>query len=254
MKRFIIISLIAAVLCFGCAIDPGPKPTFEAGTRIAIFNSLESYLTHRHITVRRFNSFERQIEVDWDMVAYVNRQIAAVLKSDTRFGAFPVESPQIQSELQKLADQIGAAASRRRVSRDLAAFIDTQATIHDLDVIIMVQSFRGESPWKIHDDQVILEGYGLFTRRTVLGTVGIRNSWVHPYAQTRVVVFKTRPAARIGVGVPRLTRSRMEGFNWPADIQNIPPGELEKLRPRIEAYMDQAVKNALGDAGMISLE
>ena len=254
MKRFFIISLIAAVLFFGCATDPGPKPTFKAGTRVGIFNSLDPYLTHRHITVRRFDSFERQIKVDWDMPAYVDRQIATALKSDTRFAAVPVESPQVQSELQKLADKIGAAASRRRVSKDLADFIDAQATIHDLDVIIMAQSFRGESPWKIHDDPVVLEGYGLFTRRTFLGTVGIRNSWVHPYAQTRVVVFKTRPAARIGAGVPRLTRSRMEGFNWPADIKNIPPDELEKLRPGIEAYMDQAVKNALGDAGMISFK
>jgi hypothetical protein len=100
----------------------------------------------------------------------------------------------------------------------------------------MVQSFRGESPWKIHDDPIVLEGYGLFTRRTMLGAVGIRNSWAHPYAQIRVVVFQTRPVVRIGVGRPRLTRARMDNFNWPADIKNIPQTELDKIHLRICPY------------------
>jgi hypothetical protein len=115
----------------------------------------------------------------------------------------------------------------------------------------MVQSFRGESPWRIHDDIIMLEGYGLFTRRTLLGSVGVRNSWVHPYAQIRLVVFQTQPIIRIGTGLPRLTRARMDNFNWPADINNIPQTELDKIRPRIQAYADQAVNNALQDAHMI---
>jgi hypothetical protein len=44
----------------------------------------------------------------------------------------------------------------------------------------------------------------------------------------------------------------MDNFNWPADIRNIPQDELDKLRPRIQQYADQAVNNALRDARMVS--
>ena len=139
------------------------------------------------------------------MPAYVDTQLADSLKKDKRFVVVPTRSPQVQSRLKELADQIGAAATRRRISQDLADFIESEAKSHDLDVIIIMQSFKGESPWKIHDDPIVLEGYGLFTRRTVFGAVGVRNSWAHPYAQIRVVVFQTRPVTRIGAGRPKLT-------------------------------------------------
>jgi hypothetical protein len=249
--RSLIVILIAAFVCFNCATDPGPKPTFQDGTRVGIMNSLESYLTHRHITIDRINSFTRQIEVDWDMPAYVDTQLADSLQKDKRFVVVPIRSSQVQSHLKQLSDQIGAAATRRSISQDLVDFIESEATNYDLDVIIMVQSFRGESPWRIANNKIVLEGYGLFTRRTVLGAVGIRNSWAHPYAQIRVVVFQTRPVARIGAGRPRLTRARMDNFNWPANIKNIPQTELAKIRPRIQAYVDQAANNALQDANMV---
>ena len=46
----------------------------------------------------------------------------------------------------------------------------------------------------------------------------------------------------------------MDNFNWPADIKNIPQTELDKIRLRIQAHVDQAVKNALQDAHMVSSE
>ena len=254
MIRHLIASLITAFLCFGCASDPGPKPTFQDGARVGIFNSLEPYLTHRHITIDRVNSFTQQIDVDWDIPAYVNTQLTNSLKRKRRFVVIPIQSPQIQSHLKQLSVQIGAAANNRRIPQDLIDFIENQAKVHALDVAIIVQSFRGNSLWKIHDDPIILEGYGLFTRRTVLGVFGIRNSWAHPYAQIRVVVLKTQPVVRIGAGSPKMTRARMDNFNWPEDLRNIPRSELNKIRPRIQEYVDQAVKNALISANMISAE
>ena len=166
----------------------------------------------------------------------------------------PTRSPQLQSRLNRLSDQIGAAATRRKISQDLVDFIAELTKAQELDVIIMAQSFKGESPWKMHDNPIVLEGYGLFTRRTVFGLVGVSNSRAHPYAQIRVVVFQTRPVARIGTGRPKMSKASMDNFNWPANIKNIPHTELDKLRPRIQAYADQAVKNALQDAHMISSE
>jgi hypothetical protein len=251
MIRHLILSVAAAFLCFGCATDPVPKPVFQDGTRVGIMNSLESYLTHRHVTIDRINSFTRQIKVDWDIPAYVNTQLADSLKMDKRFVVVPIRSPQVQSRLKQLSDQIGAAATRRSISQDLVDFIESEAKSHDLDVIIMVQSFKGDSPWRIANNIIVVEGYGLFTRRTVFGAVGLGNSWAHPYAQIRVVVFQTRPVARIGSGLPKLTRAKMDNFNWPENIKNIPQTELDKIRPRIKAYADQAVKNALQDAHMV---
>ena len=107
---------------------------------------------------------------------------------------------------------------------------------------------------KIHDDPVVLEGYGLFTRRTVLGVVGIRNSWVHPFAQIRIVVLATQPVVRISAGKPTMTRASMDDFSWPADIKNIPESELNKICPRIKTYADQAVINALTGILKVSAE
>ena len=116
----------------------------------------------------------------------------------------------------------------------------------------MAQSFSGESPWKIGSNPIVVQGYGLLTRNTVLSVIGFRKNWAHPYAQIRVVVFQARPVVRIGAGRPKLTRARMDNFIWPENIKNIPQTELDKLRSRIEEYADQAVKNALQDATMIS--
>ena len=254
MIRHLIAGLVVFFLLFGCASDPQPKPDFQNGTRVGIFSSLEPYLTHRHITIERVNSFERQISVDWDIPDYVNTQFTDALKKDGRFVVVPIQSPQVQTRLKQLSVQIGAAANSRRIPQDLIDFIENQVKAHDLDVVIIVQSFRGNSRWKISNDPVVLEGYGLFTRKTVLGAVGLRNNWAHPYAQIRVVVLTTQPVVRIGTGSPAMTRARMDNFNWPADIRNIPESELNKIRPRIKAYADQAVKNALTSANMVTAE
>lgn len=126
MIRHLIARLVVVFLIFSCASDPQPKPEFQDGTRVGIFNSLEPYLTHRHITISRVNSFTKHINVDWDIPAYLNTQLADALK--------------------------------------------------------------------------------------------------------------------------------MDNFNWPASISNIPESELNKIRPRIKAYADQAAKKALTDAQMISAE
>ncbi len=252
MTRKFIVSLAALFLCFGCATDPGPKPTFDQDTRVGIVNSVESHLTHRHITVRRINSFTRQIEVDWNISGYLDTRLTDALKKDSRFVVVPVKSPEILSRQMQLSESITSAATRTRISQDVVDFIENTAKAHDLDIVILVQSFNGESPWRLHNDVIILQGYGLFTRRTMLGTVSIRSHWAHPYAQILVAVFKTQPVSRIGAGFPRLTRGRMDNFNWPADIRNIPQAEIDKLRPRIQQYADQAVNDALRDARMVS--
>jgi len=250
--RNTIVSLIIILMCFGCATDRGPKLTFQSGTRVGILNSLESSLTHRHITIDRIDSFEKSIDVDWKIPSFLDTLLADSLKKDGRFAVVPITSPQIQSRLMQLAEQIDSAATRRSVSRSLADFIENTAKAHDLDVIIIVQSFKGESPWKMGGNPISLQGYGLFTRSTVLGFFGVKRNWAHAYAQIRVIVFHTQPVTRIGVGQPKLSRGNLDNFKWPADIKNVPQSDLDTLRPIIEQYAEQAVKNALQDANMVS--
>lgn len=252
MIRPSIISLLAAFLCLSCATEPVPKPIYPEGTRVGIVNSLEPYLTHQHITVERINSFTKQIHVDWNIPAYLDTLLADSLKKTGRFVVVPIHSPQIQSQLNQLSDQIDTAATRGIFSKDLVDFIENTAKARDIDVIIMVKSFKGESPWRIGKNPFWIQGYGLLTRTTVLGAIGFEGNWVHPYAEIRVAVFKSQPVARLGSGQPKLKKGSMEGFKWPADIKNVPQTELDTLRPIIEQYAGQAVKNALQDANMVS--
>ena len=252
MMRNFFVSMVVLFLCFSCATDPGPAPTFHEGTRVGIVNSVEPYLTHRHITVRRINSFTKQIEVDWNIPGYLDTRLTEAIQKDGRFVVVPVNSPEILDRQKQLSGSINSAATQRRIPQAVADFIENTAKTHDLDVIILVQTFEGESPWRMQDNPIVLQGYGLFSRRTVLGTVNIRSHWAHPYAQIMVAVFQTRPVARIGAGRPRLTRGNMDNFNWPADIKNIPQTELNKLHPRIQEYADQAISNALRDANLLA--
>jgi hypothetical protein len=252
MIRAFFAILLSAFLCFGCATNPRPKPTFQEGTRVGIVNSLESYLTHRHITIDRVGSFTKQINVNWDLPAFLNAKLTDILKTDKRFVVVVNQSSQIQSQLKQLSNQVYSAAIEKRISQSLASFIENTANAHDLDVIITVSSFEGKSPWKIGNNPILLQGYGLLTRKSVLGIIGINKNWVHPYAQILVTVFKTQPISVFGAGRPKMAKGNMENFNWPTDIKNMPPAELDKLRPVIMQYADQAVKNALRDANMIT--
>lgn len=252
MIRTLLTILLSAFLCFGCATHPGPKPTFQDGTRVGIVNGLESYLTHRHITIDRVDSFTKQISVNWDLPAYLNAKLTDILKTDKRFLVVVNQSSQIQSQLKQLSNQVYSAASGQRISQSLASFIEKTANAHDLDVIITVSSFQGKSPWKIGNNPILLQGYGLLTRKTVLGIVGINKNLAHPYAQILVTVFKTQPIGVIGAGRPKMAKGNMDNFKWPVDIKNIPLTELDKLRPVIMQYADQAVKNALQDANMVT--
>ena len=85
----------------------------------------------------------------------------------------------------------------------------------------------------------------------MLGEVGVKSSWVHAYAQIAVAVFGVRPVSLIGSGNPKLKSSNMEDFNVPVNIKNIPPSELNKLRPKIEKYADQSVEKALLSANLV---
>jgi hypothetical protein len=239
---------------FGCAANQQPPPTFDSGARIGVVNGLESHLTHQHIGIRNANSFTRTISVDWDIPGVVDATLENSLQRRGKFVVVPLRSPAIRAQLNPLAVQVYSAATRRRMSQRVVNFVEDVARAHDLDALIIVQSFKGESPWTIYDSPIVVKGYGLLTRQTGLGAVGIRSNWVHPYAQILVTVFSTDPVKIIGSGHPSLSTRRMTDFEWPADIRNIPRARVDELRPRIRAYTDQAVMSALRSANFVTVE
>ena len=254
LTRHVILSLVATLLFFGCTTGQQPKRTFQAGTRVGIVNSLEPYMTHEHVTILRVDSFSKKYDVDWNIPAYLEAKLKDELKNDTRYVVIPVNSPQTRSRLNQLSDQFNFVVTQGRVSSALVKFVENVANEHDLDAVIIVKSYKSESPWKLSGQPIALQGYGLFTRRTVIGEIGIKSAWIHAYAQIVVAVFGTRPVALIGSGTPKLKKSNMKDFNLPANIKNIPRTKLDKLRPRMQKYADQAAKNALHSANLVSTE
>lgn len=255
MIRQVILNISVVWLCFGCAIDPQPKTVFESGTRVGIVNGVGANFTHQHIGILESSSFTKEIEVDWNIPGYLETKLEDALIKDQGFLVATIKSPAIQSRLNGLADDVNSAANRRRVvSPDLANFIENVARSHDLDVVIIVQSFKGDSPWKIYETPTPLQGYGLLTRQRVIGKVRSSWHWIHPYAQILVAVFSAQPVATVGYGRPRLRTQNVENFDWPADIDNIPQAQLDKLRPTIEKYADEAVINALQSTNFVAAE
>ena len=247
----VIFSLTAAFLIISCATGQQPKPVFQAGTRIGIVNGLEPYMIHEHITFLRFDSFSKKYDVDWNIPAYLENKLEAELKNDSRYVVVPINSSRTQARLARLSDQFNYVVSQKRVSSDIVRVIENLADEHNLDVVIIVKSYRGKSPWKISKSPIVLQGYGLFTRATMPGEVGVKSSWMHAYAQIGVAVFGARPAVLFGTGTPNLKRSNDIDFEMPFNIKKIPPSVLNKLRPRIQQYADQSARKALQNANLL---
>jgi hypothetical protein len=246
--------LVAALLLLGCAAVQKPKPVFKPGARVGIINGLEAHVTHSHATILRADSFDKTYEVDWDAPSRIETRLKEKLEKDGSYTVVPVQSPEALSRLDRLSRQIEYVATQKRVSKDLAAFVREVGEAHHLDVVIIVKSYKGESPWRIAQTYLVLEGYGLFTRKTVASLFGSKNFWVHPYAHFTVAVFGTNPVALIGSGVPRPKKSSIKDFGMPEDFKHIPAAQLNQIKPFIEKYADQSVDDALRDSHLVPVE
>ena len=132
---------------------------------------------------------------------------------------------------------------------------------HDVQVVIVIGSYSGPSPYKagVGDDRFELEGYGLFTRKLFSGKLGsvfgglfsFRKAFA--YAQIGVVVYKVQPTTYIAAAraiKKSQYRRPIEDFNWEANIKEIPQAELNKARPIIQESIDGAIKRALQNANL----
>ena len=93
-----------------------------------------------------------------------------------------------------------------KVKPEVADFLKTLADKHNVDVIIVIKSFRGPSAFKIDKHPFELQGYGLFTK------VFLISKQAHAYAKLAAVVFNTQALNYIGSGKPKNMTSPIEDF------------------------------------------
>ena len=243
--KLLAMTLTALALLWACATAQQPKIEYPAGTRIGIVNHLESYATHRHFSSLRFDSFSKQLNVDWDMPAYVDSRLSKALKSDSRYTVIlikPVEPLRGINQDPELSERTLAS---NKIRPEKATFYNSLAGQHKLDVLIAVRSFAGPSAVKIDKHPIELEGYGLLTQQLLM------SKHAYAYANITVEVFKTRPLKYMGSGKPENRKSPLKIIDLEGKLKNMPRSEIEKLEPRMKDYAAQAAKSALERANLI---
>ena len=245
MTLRLICSLIISVLLLSCATPERPKYDFPAGTHVGIINHLEGHATHHHFSSLRFDSFSKQIKVDWDIPGYIDKKLSTALQTDPRYrvsGIKPAKPAGGLNQEPSLANRtVGTRSTEKKLSNYLASLGDR----YQLDVIILVRSYAGPSAAKIDKQPIELKGYGLFSRQLLM------SKQAFAYANIAVEVFKARPMAFIGSGVPQNRKSPLDNIDLDGSLKSMPQSEIEKLEPLIKEYADQAVENALVDANLL---
>ena len=238
--------IIAAVtLISGCAATQRPKFQFPADTRIGVLNQLERYATHQNFSSLRIGSFSKKLNVNWQMPAYFEDKLIRTLRSDPRYAVIPMGSTEASGGMGQQLDGIDEISMSDNVKPDVADFLKTLADKHNVDVIIIIKSFRGPSAFKIDKHPIELQGYGIFSK------VFLISKQAYAYANIAAVVFKTEPLNYVGSGNPINKKSPLKDFDLSGDLKNLPQSEIDKLEPIIQKYADQAIVNALDEANLI---
>jgi len=240
-----------------------PKFNFSQGTRVGIVNLLESEATHTNFSSLGQNNFTKKYAVDWQIPSYAERRLIAELKKNKNLTVveIKVSDPSQQKALRAnmIERVLLSETAPPTIPAEGARLLEAISDRENVQVIIIIGSYSGPSVYKSGEDPIFLEGYGLFTRillrgifEKILGGVilgGVLSfRKAYAFAQIGVVVFKTQPVLYIGSartssqGRPLMP---LADFDWNVDINNIPEAELAKTKPRIEHYIDEAVKKTL---------
>ena len=262
MIRQKMIFLTIFAFLFGCATQQPPTINFTSGTRIGILNKMDASITHQHIGALRFDSFTKSYSVTWNIPHYIDDRLTQTLAKDPRYSLVllkPASSAKNGQNLKQskpytqalvspgqfmAIDELDPHALSRKLKPDAARSLTALADKHNLDVIIIIQSYKAESSFKLGNTPVVVQGYGLLTSSTF-------QKHAFAYANISIAVFATRPITYIGSGRTESKVTPLDGFSRQNDMKNLPPSELDKLRTPIEKKADKAVKKALKNANLI---
>jgi hypothetical protein len=245
MSLRIIYTLMTSALLLACATSQQPKFDFPAGTRIGISNHLEDYATHHNFSSLRFDSFSKQVDVDWDIPAYIENRLSDALQAGQRYTVRRIKPVNRSGWMNQKPASSDRTAESRTMKDKLAKHLETLGDKHQLDVIILIRSYSGPSAVRIDNQPIEVRGYGLFTRQLLM------SKKAYAYANIVVEVFKTRPMAFIGSGVPQNRKSSLDNMDLEGSLKTMRGSEIKKLEPMIKDYADQAVQNALVNANLL---
>ncbi len=260
--------LIAFFLCTLCfflifACTTNPKLNFVQGTRVGIVNLLESDATHTNFTGLGQNNFTKTYAVNWQIPSYAERHLITQLKTNTNLTVVEIKvsdpSKQKALRLNMIERVLLSQTAPPTIPPEGARLLETITDPENVQVVIIIGSYSGPSPYKSAETPIFLEGYGLFTRILLRGMfekifggfLSFRKAYA--FAQIGVVVFKLQPVIYIG-STKTSSKGRplrpLNDFDWNIDIHHVPDSELAKTRPRIEQYIDEAIEKALKISGL----
>ena len=266
MVRRILMFLVCLIIVIGMfACTTTPKFEFSQGTRVGIINLLESHATHKNLSSFATENFTKTYQVGWDIPSYAENQLITQLEKGAGFTAVKivVSEPHQEETLRfNMIEQVLLSqASPPTLPPVGTSLLGKISKPHDVQVVIVIGSYSGPSPYKagVGDDRFELEGYGLFTRKLFSGKLGsvfgglfsFRKAFA--YAQIGVVVYKVQPATYMAAAraiKKGQYRRPIEDFNWEINIKELPQAELNKARPIIQGIIDSAIKRALQNANL----
>ncbi len=263
IRRFIFCLTCLVILTWVLACTTTPKFNFPQGSRVGIVNLLEPYATHQNFSSFATKNFTKTYPVDWDMPAYAEGRLRTLLEKDARFTVVEIrvseELTREQLRLNMIEQVILSETAPPTIPPQGAGSLDTVSDPYDVQVVVVIGSYSGPSPFKSTDVRLKVQGYGLFTRKLFSGKLGsvfgglfsFRKAYA--YAQVGVVVYKVQPVIYVHAA-RTIAKGRhlrpIKDFNWDADLRNLPESELDQAKFPIQGYINEAVNKALQKANL----
>ena len=254
MKRSIVVYLSTVILLLGCiSCTTTPKYEYSHGTRIGIVNLLGDRATHYHYSSARIDGFTKKYDVDWELPEYVTDRITKILQKEGRYTIIEMEKPDIEDLRAFQRGKYDPTDPAAKNKPEWANQLNSLAGRHDLDVILVVYSYKGPSLHNIGSHRVDLEGYGVFSRWVIpLKLLPFKNAY--SYAQIKVAVYKGSPVELIATGRSKSKQTKIKNFDWSHGPRNVPVSEINKAWPGVRKYAQKSIKRALRYADLIETQ
>jgi hypothetical protein len=230
---------------------------------VGVINLLEPYATHQNFSSFATKNFTKTYPVDWDMPAYAQGRLRTLLEKDARFTVVEIkvseELTREQLRLNMIEQVILSETAPPTIPPQGARSLDSVSDPYDVQVVVVIGSYSGPSPFRSGDVRLKVQGYGLFTRKLFSGKLGsvfgglfsFRKAYA--YAQIGVVVYKVQPVIYVHAA-RTIAKGRhlrpIKDFNWDADLRNLPESELDQAKFPIQGFINEAVNKALQKANL----
>ena len=266
VRRFMFCLTCLVILTWVLACTTTPKFNFPQGSRVGVINLLEPYATHQNFSSFATKNFTKTYPVDWDMPAYAQGRLRTLLEKDARFTVVEIKvSEELRREqlrLNMIEQVILSETAPPTIPPQGARSLDTVSDPYDVQVVVVIGSYSGPSPFRSGDVRLKVQGYGLFTRKLFSGKLGsvfgglfsFRKAYA--YAQIGVVVYKVQPVIYVHAA-RTIAKGRhlrpIKDFNWDTDLRNLPESELDQAKFPIQGFINEAVNKALQKANLTPL-